>query len=621
MTKTLVIVLKEDTPSKFTFTNFKKNVTDELSADLCLCMEDTQECSNNDPYYNLAKFKFVFTKPKNLEEAFDYVHNVISKDKPKYEKYENINALRPMIAHPKQEENGIFYYPDVNEDNINLNDYDVDEIVIHTKDIPDDGWKGITYGIKKSHHNNLNPHNHVITYKKSLHWRDFLNVEESIFEGVRENYNCYPDLGPDSTGIVLFLRWFILKNLKDNDLINNYDRFIITKSNFMYELPHPKLEIMDERCIWIPDVDHYYGYPDRHVVLSKLNIEAYLNILNSLVLKSNEFFMKMISFNRWDLEQMINIHIQMNPIIKNINSFPHIMHSVKNNNESMDVEFEDEYEISNKIRKEYEVTKLSIDEFYNHNLNNSNKNERKDITYLTIKGRDDGFGSQYLAIMSGIAACAHEGYYYHHTPINVIEHNIYKEDLNEFIGIKNSSKKIPINMHTILQYDEANYSPNPSIYYTQKVLKTIRNHYFKTPKPKIKYLDIALHIRRGDVNGSAGDRFTTFDTIIEYLPLIKKKYPSYKVTVVSEGHREDFEPLETYCDDFLLNGEIRTSYHSLVTAKVLIMAKSGFSYTSGILSENIVYYEDFWHHSLDHWHSIKDLVAESKKLKEEQNLQ
>ena len=38
---------------------------------------------------------------------------------------------------------------------------------------------------------------------------------------------------------------------------------------------------MDEKCIWIPDGEHYGGYTDRHVVLSKNNIESYLNIFTN----------------------------------------------------------------------------------------------------------------------------------------------------------------------------------------------------------------------------------------------------------------------------------------------------------------------------------------------------
>ena len=41
----------------------------------------------------------------------------------------------------------------------------------------------------------------------------------------------------------------------------------------------------------------------------------------------------------------------------------------------------------------------------------------------TITGKKDGFGAQYLAIMSGIAYCKYKNYNYVHTPIKNMEHN------------------------------------------------------------------------------------------------------------------------------------------------------------------------------------------------------
>ena len=44
-------------------------------------------------------------------------------------------------------------------------------------------------------------------------------------------------------------------------------------------------------------------------------------------------------------------------------------------------------------------------------------------TVYTITGKTDGFGAQYLAIMSGIAICKYKNYDYLHTPIKKLEHN------------------------------------------------------------------------------------------------------------------------------------------------------------------------------------------------------
>jgi hypothetical protein len=62
-----------------------------------------------------------------------------------------------------------------------------------------------------------------------------------------------------------------MKNLLENDLLNKYDRFIITRSDYIYQLPHPKIELMNETNIWIPDCEHYGGI--------RTDMSFYLNII------------------------------------------------------------------------------------------------------------------------------------------------------------------------------------------------------------------------------------------------------------------------------------------------------------------------------------------------------
>jgi hypothetical protein len=86
------------------------------------------------------------------------------------------------------------------------------------------------------------------------------------------------------------------------------------------------------------------------------------------------------------------------------------------------------------------------------------------------------------------------------------------------------------------------------------------------------------------------------------------KYPTYNITVFSEGCSDDFKKLEINQNNLKLNINIMETFHSLVTAKILVMTKRSFSYPAGILNKNIIYYEDFWHKSLEIWLNIKYLI-------------
>jgi hypothetical protein len=373
MSKTLVIILSETRASELTFNNFKKNVIDELNADLCLCIGIKSDYDYNNPFYELAKYKFTYDEPDDYGDAFDYAYNIISSNKSKYEKLENINALHGKINIENSTENStenITYYENIN--NVNIDEIDDDEIIIHTIDFPDNKWKNQVYSIKKSYNNFVSEEN-VITYKKHLYWREFLKIKDQVLGGIKDDYNQHPG----SAGILIFFRWFLLKNLIENNLINNYDRFIITRSDYIYRLPHPKVEQMNENNIWIPDCEHYGGYTDRHVILSKNNIEPYLNILNNIVLKSNNYFIKMKNKNDWNLECLIKFHLEQNNVLQLVKEFPYIMYSVRNINGNTRwsqgnysdelgyfIKYDSEYNISNYYKQKFKESNLTIDLFY-----------------------------------------------------------------------------------------------------------------------------------------------------------------------------------------------------------------------------------------------------------------
>jgi hypothetical protein len=109
MDKTLVIILSETRGSELTFDSFKKNVIDELNADLCVCIGVKPDYDYSNPFYNLAKYKFTYDEPHDFGDAFEYAYNIISQNKPKYECLRNVNALYGKLQNPQQSTENITY--------------------------------------------------------------------------------------------------------------------------------------------------------------------------------------------------------------------------------------------------------------------------------------------------------------------------------------------------------------------------------------------------------------------------------------------------------------------------------------------------------------------------------
>tara|TARA_Y100001973_G_C5201298_1_gene337886 strand:- start:2682 stop:3617 length:936 start_codon:yes stop_codon:yes gene_type:complete len=269
---------------------------------------------------------------------------------------------------------------------------------------------------------------------------------------------------------------------------------------------------------------------------------------------------------------------------------------------------------------------------------------------LTIKGKTDGFGAQYNAILSGFAFCDNrEDFTYIHTPFYSISHgwgwvnatepeSSWKKRtdvLNEFIGIPDgrssmNGKRVDIRIRKGV--GSVFRDKRPSNWYTESTRQKIRDHYWSTSKPPSCEQDIVVHIRRGDVQPERRDRnsrWTGNEWYRDRIPWVASKYPdNYTIAVHSEGEMSEFESImDGWPDDLRdrttwklgknwevdVEHDLMTAFHEMVTAKVLLQSRSSFAFVPGILSKG-----DVWHmpskrdgasmgiwNPLDDWHIIQ----------------
>jgi hypothetical protein len=157
-------------------------------------------------------------------------------------------------------------------------------------------------------------------------WRNYLKVKDQFMGGIHDP----TDQHPGSAGILIFFRWFLWQQLNAHGLVDRYDRFIITRSDYIYQLPHPSMEVLDADHIWIPDQEQYGGYTDRHVVLTKNTLEPYLNILTQFALRPEYYYDQMICLqNYWNLERLIKFHLIQQGVGALVCEFPYIMYTVR----------------------------------------------------------------------------------------------------------------------------------------------------------------------------------------------------------------------------------------------------------------------------------------------------
>jgi hypothetical protein len=113
--------------------------------------------------------------------------------------------------------------------------------------------------------------------------KNWFDYYEKHFNGSwREYFEQGLDTGLYNSGSIHFaIKDIILKN-HIND-IKNYTQIIYTRFDQFYTYEHPKL---DNKRIWIPKGEDYFGICDRHAVVPVDDIEKYLDICSFIDSKS-----------------------------------------------------------------------------------------------------------------------------------------------------------------------------------------------------------------------------------------------------------------------------------------------------------------------------------------------
>jgi hypothetical protein len=154
-------------------------------------------------------------------------------------------------------------------------------------------------------------------------WRDILAIEGLLLGGIRSKK---PHLG--SGAILLYYRWLLLHKLIADGVLENYDRFVITRSDFVWDLPHPPLSVLAPSDIWFPDGEYHGGLTDRHLVVSRQDLPNVINLIDNLLLHPARMLAQ-LSNRDYNLELYIRAHLRQQDLLWRTSVFPWIMYSVR----------------------------------------------------------------------------------------------------------------------------------------------------------------------------------------------------------------------------------------------------------------------------------------------------
>lgn len=211
--------------------------------------------------------------------------------------------------------------------------------------------------------------------------------------------------------------------------------------------------------------------------------------------------------------------------------------------------------------------------------------------------KTDGFGAQYAAFISILAYSFANNLTFCVTPWKVMAHDLNGTDMFHFIGGEHYGPLARVDTPAIMEYVQIFKMDIQNSFYKKKfrhMIEFARQAYFSTPKPPLSLyspskFNVAIHIRRGDVGPKNIKRFTSNRDYVNCIQRLKYKYRDVEnldFYIFSERDGSNFSEIETFHPDvkFLLDTDVKATYHHMVMADVLVLARSEFSKTAGLIS-------------------------------------
>jgi hypothetical protein len=191
-------------------------------------------------------------------------------------------------------------------------------------------------------------------------------IQDQLFGGVV----CSGHKG--SAGILLFFRRFLADHLVP--ILHLYDFIIVTRSDYYYEFPHPK---MVPGKILIPRGEDFRGLTDRHMACPSSFIIDALTIVDP-ILSDGERMVSVMSLNaKWNLEQYIKFMFVQRGLYEHVVRFPRVMYAVREESTKTrwaQGDYDKDAKMIVKYRDEYDAVKAMI----------VNVKEKKFILFLLI---------------------------------------------------------------------------------------------------------------------------------------------------------------------------------------------------------------------------------------------
>ena len=155
-------------------------------------------------------------------------------------------------------------------------------------------------------------------------WRDLTALDPMLLGGTGVGAST------GSGGIVLYWRERLRQHLT-RDILDRYDWFVITRSDFRWSTPHPDVSLLDPEHIYFLDGERYGGVSDRHVLVSRRYAESMLAVPEPIFRAPLDLYERLrgIEFRGLNIETFIAFRLAELGLTDRVRFLPYIGFTVR----------------------------------------------------------------------------------------------------------------------------------------------------------------------------------------------------------------------------------------------------------------------------------------------------
>jgi hypothetical protein len=158
-------------------------------------------------------------------------------------------------------------------------------------------------------------------------WRQLFSIKGNFLGGLSDDNGRVAGSG----GISMFFRWYLKRCLlQEPGLLDRYNRYVLTRSDFMYLSPHYPLANLEASQLWLPLGEDYHGYTDRHLIADRQTFLSAISLLDPILQSPGELAQELEGRQDYlSFEGYIGYAFRKAGLTSILRRYPYTMHAVR----------------------------------------------------------------------------------------------------------------------------------------------------------------------------------------------------------------------------------------------------------------------------------------------------